>query len=251
MLLQTIAPAVPGPTGAPLRALVIEVEGPLFDTGELHRGAFNDALERVGLPWACDEPAWVDLGGERGDEERFLRLRGRRSLRSALAVDAEIRTLVRLKDDALARRVLAGCAVARPGAAQLLAAAREAGLRLAIASAVTPALLDLLLDAGFGPGARAGFDVVEDLGSAPRGKPDPQACLQAVRRLGLQPGECLAIEGSADGLRAAAAAGLAAVMVPGRYQVAHAFGGSPRVLRGLASVDVARLRGWHGQVAAH
>ena len=246
-MLQPIAPALRHRGGALLRALVIDPEGPLLDTGELHRASFNDALGRLGLSWRCDEAAWAELRGLRNDAERFVRFRALRRRRDASAIDGEIRALLRLKDDALAARVRGGDLAPRPGALRLLAAAKEAGLRLAIASSETPQTLALLLAKGLGAGACAHFEVVEHLGTAPRRRPDPQVCLQAVARLGLAPAECLAVEGSGDGLRAAAAAGLGAVIVPGRYQLADAFASSTRMLRGVEAVDVARLRDWHGR----
>ncbi len=48
----------------------------------------------------------------------------------------------------------------------------------------------------------------------PRGKPAPDVYLEAVARLGLAPEVCAAVEDSSNGLRAAAAAGLAVVCVP-------------------------------------
>ena len=47
-----------------------------------------------------------------------------------------------------------------------------------------------------------------------RGKPHPDLYLEAARRLGVAPGRCLAFEDSNNGLTAAHAAGMMAVMVP-------------------------------------
>jgi beta-phosphoglucomutase-like phosphatase (HAD superfamily) len=47
----------------------------------------------------------------------------------------------------------------------------------------------------------------------PRGKPAPDSFLEAARRLGTAPADCLAIEDSAPGLAAARAAGMHAVLV--------------------------------------
>lgn len=47
-----------------------------------------------------------------------------------------------------------------------------------------------------------------------RGKPSPDVYLEAVRRLGLEPSECAAIEDSSNGMRAAHAAGLATLGFP-------------------------------------
>lgn len=46
------------------------------------------------------------------------------------------------------------------------------------------------------------------------GKPSPDVYLEAVRRLGLAPSECAAVEDSSNGMRAAHAAGLATLGLP-------------------------------------
>jgi beta-phosphoglucomutase-like phosphatase (HAD superfamily) len=46
------------------------------------------------------------------------------------------------------------------------------------------------------------------------GKPHPESFLKAAAALGVQPSNCLALEDSHNGVRAAAAAGMATVMIP-------------------------------------
>jgi beta-phosphoglucomutase-like phosphatase (HAD superfamily) len=45
-------------------------------------------------------------------------------------------------------------------------------------------------------------------------KPNPECFLKAATLLGVRPGECLALEDSHHGVRAAHAAGMATIMVP-------------------------------------
>ena len=47
-----------------------------------------------------------------------------------------------------------------------------------------------------------------------RGKPSPDVYLEAARRLGVDPARAAGVEDSGNGLRAAAAAGLAVVALP-------------------------------------
>jgi HAD superfamily hydrolase (TIGR01509 family) len=47
-----------------------------------------------------------------------------------------------------------------------------------------------------------------------RGKPAPDVYLEAARRLGVEPGEVVAVEDSANGIRAARAAGMAVIAIP-------------------------------------
>ena len=63
-------------------------------------------------------------------------------------------------------------------------------------------------------GLREQFAVVMSTEQVPSGKPAPDIYLAVTARLGVQPGECAAIEDSTNGLRAAAAAGLSVIAVP-------------------------------------
>ena len=47
-----------------------------------------------------------------------------------------------------------------------------------------------------------------------RGKPAPDVYLEAVRRLGVKPAECAAVEDSHSGIRSAAAAGMRVIAIP-------------------------------------
>jgi len=58
------------------------------------------------------------------------------------------------------------------------------------------------------------FDAIVAAGDYPRGKPNPDPFLTAAARLGVAPRDCLALEDSHNGIRAAHAAGMMTVMVP-------------------------------------
>ncbi|MDB5444492.1 MAG: hydrolase, haloacid dehalogenase-like family [Phenylobacterium sp.] len=58
------------------------------------------------------------------------------------------------------------------------------------------------------------FHFILAQGEYPRPKPDPAPYQAAAERLGLDPGDCLALEDSHNGVRAAAAAGMMTIMVP-------------------------------------
>ncbi|WP_305786893.1 HAD family hydrolase [Symbioplanes lichenis] len=82
---------------------------------------------------------------------------------------------------------------------------------LALASSSARILIDQVLEtAGLADAFRTTLSTEE----VPRGKPAPDAYLEATRRLGLDPATCAAVEDSSNGLRSAAAAGLAVIAVP-------------------------------------
>ncbi len=82
---------------------------------------------------------------------------------------------------------------------------------LGLASSSARMLIELVL-------ARTGlaghFAAVVSSEEVARGKPAPDVYLEAARRLGVPADACVAVEDSTNGLRAAAAAGMAVVAVP-------------------------------------
>jgi HAD superfamily hydrolase (TIGR01509 family) len=84
---------------------------------------------------------------------------------------------------------------------------------LAVASSANASLIELVLAQ---TGLRASFVAVVSGEEVPKGKPAPDVYLEAARRLGVEPSRCAAVEDSANGLRAAAAAGTLVVAVPNR-----------------------------------
>jgi HAD superfamily hydrolase (TIGR01509 family) len=82
---------------------------------------------------------------------------------------------------------------------------------VALASSSARILIDQVLATA---GLTGVFRVTLSTEEVARGKPAPDVYLEAVARLGLTPEVCAAVEDSSNGLRAAAAAGLAVVCVP-------------------------------------
>jgi HAD superfamily hydrolase (TIGR01509 family) len=128
-----------------------------------------------------------------------------------------------------------------PGAAE---AVRRMAERwpLGLASSSPRSLIDTVLDAA---SLRSSFAAVMSTEEIARGKPAPDIYLAVADRLGKRPTACAAVEDSSNGLRAAAAAGLAVIAVPHpKYPPApDAIKAARLVLPGLADLTA-------GQVAA-
>jgi HAD superfamily hydrolase (TIGR01509 family) len=85
---------------------------------------------------------------------------------------------------------------------------------LALASSSNREIIDVFLDVA---GVRDAFGATVSSEEVARGKPSPDVYLEAARRLGVTPERCVAIEDSANGLRAAAAAGMPVIAVPNEH----------------------------------
>lgn len=245
-----------------LAALLFDVDGTLAETEDAHRHAFNAAFAAAGLPWAWDTETYARLLDVTGGKERIAHWIGAHGARPALDAAA----VARLHADKTARytAVVAGGAMPlRPGVLRLLNEARDAGLRVAVATTTSLPNVEALLRAALGPDALSRFAAIAAGDEAPRKKPAPDIYRLALDRLGLLPGHCVAIEDSVNGLRAARAAGVPTVVTTSLYGGTEGFedalavvdhlgeAGAPcRVIRGPAlrgpAVDLPALRSWMG-----
>jgi HAD superfamily hydrolase (TIGR01509 family) len=134
------------------------------------------------------------------------------------------------------QRFAAGEVVWRPGARQLLDAARAAGVPTALVTATARHLTEVILDAI----GRHRFDVIITQDDVARSKPDPEPYATAAARLGVPASCCVAIEDSPAGVASARSAGCAVLAVPSEMDL-------PRVpavtfATTLAGVDLPFLR---------
>ncbi|MGW0037577.1 HAD family hydrolase [Gordonia sp. NPDC003376] len=98
----------------------------------------------------------------------------------------------------------------KPGAAEILRELRLLGVPTALVTMSYRVLAEKVIAAmEFNP-----FDVVVTAEDVEHGKPAPDAYLLAARRLGVDIGDCIAVEDSAPGITAAVSAGAAVVGVP-------------------------------------
>ena len=204
-------------------ALIFDLDGVLTDTAELHYAAWQRLADEIGVPFdatvnrrlkGVDRMASLDIVLERA-ERHF---------------DADERNALAARKNAY---YVASIASFGPdqlfhGARALLADARAAGLRTALASASrnAGALVRQL-------GIEGALDVVVDAATIPNAKPAPDVFLAAAAALGVAPARCIGIEDAAAGIWAIHAAGMAAIGI-----------GDPRELHRADIVlpDIAALR---------
>lgn len=127
----------------------------------------------------------------------------------------------------------------RPGAVELLAQARAAGIRCAL---VSQSYADVLTQATQSLPAGS-FDVIIGGDQVTRVKPDPEPYLLAAEQLGCAPASCVVIEDSPSGLASAEAAGIPALAVP--FEAALTPGHRQRMIPTLSGFDLSDLcRAW-------
>jgi HAD superfamily hydrolase (TIGR01509 family) len=125
-----------------------------------------------------------------------------------------------------------------PGAAELLAATRAAGLATALVTATSRPLVEVVLRS-IGP---AHFDAVVTGSDVTRPKPSGEPYAAAAAAVGAAPADCVAIEDSVNGMRSAIAAGCRVLVVPSEVPVAPGEGYTVMdTLDGVTVDDLAAL----------
>lgn len=133
-----------------------------------------------------------------------------------------------------------------PGVASALALCQDLRLRLALASSSPMRIIEAVLDR---LRMRERFEIVHSAELEARGTPDPAVFLTTASRLRVPPEECVALEDSIGGLRAARAAGMRCIMVPDpRLRDDAALAAADLVIDSLAELDAEGLRGLAGDV---
>lgn len=248
-----------------LKALLFDVDGTLADTEEMHRQSFNAAFAAAGLDWHWSPRDYGELLAVTGGKERIRHFLEREGIQLAppQGLDAFIAELHRAKTEHYTHTLGSGGMPLRPGVRRLLEEARQAGLRLAIATTTTPENVTALLVNSLAADGCDWFEVIAAGSDVPRKKPDPGIYVYAMEKMGLEPAQCLAFEDSENGLRASRGAGLKTLVTPSNYTLHHDFTGAAllvdslgepdapmRVLAGEAFdkdyVDVELLRRLHG-----
>ena len=210
-------------------AIVFDNDGLLLDTEHAWTRAEVELFARRGAAFTEDHKR--DLIGTSRTEsalkvERMLDLPGRGE-----ALMDELHELVLAE--------LAAGVPPRPGALELVAAARAAGLPLGLASNSSREFLERAL--AVSELANGHFDVVVSADDVSAPKPAPDIYLAACAALGAAPAGSAALEDSPPGVAAARAAGMYVIAVP--YFPDTVIEGASLMARSLADPEVAAALG--------
>jgi HAD superfamily hydrolase (TIGR01509 family) len=181
-------------------AVVFDLDGVLVESEQLWDAARRRVSEQQGGRWTPE--ATAEMQGMSAPEwSRYMSER--------LGVNLTPEQISAAVVEELAEEYRR-CLPLVPGAIEAVLAVAECW-PLGLASSSNAEIIELFLDLS---GLRDRFAVHVASEQVGRGKPAPDVYLEAARRLRVAPERCVAVEDSGNGLRAAAAAHMAAVAVP-------------------------------------
>lgn len=216
-----------------LEALIFDVDGTLADTErDGHRVAFNQAFAEAGLDWDWTVELYGELLQVTGGKER-IRLFVEKFLED-FSIDEEITDfaarLHKRKTHFYVELLQTGAIPLRSGVKRLIDEAREAGLRLAIATTTTPENVTSLLSATLGQQSIDWFEVIAAGDIVPAKKPAPDIYTWAMQQMDILPENCLAFEDSLNGIKSSLAADLRTIITVNGYTKEDDFSGAAIVL---------------------
>ncbi|QPC95908.1 HAD-IA family hydrolase [Mesorhizobium sp. INR15] len=215
-----------------LRGLLLDFDGTIAETERFgQRAAYNQAFAELGLDWHWDESLYGELLAVAGGKER-LRFYLERC-RPELLDDAIASGLIVKVHQAKIRHFakIAPTIPLRPGMLRLVREAHAAGVLIAIATTASKPGVEALLSQD--PKLPFMIDLIAANEAVDRKKPHPDVYLWALERLRLRPADCVAIEDSNVGLRAALAANLPTIVTLSDYTISDDFTGASAVLSDL------------------
>ncbi|WP_212523454.1 HAD-IA family hydrolase [Actibacterium sp. MT2.3-13A] len=200
-----------------LRALIFDLDGTLAETEEAHREAFNRSFADRGLGWHWGRDTYGRLLKTAGGKERLRAWQDGLPAGAPRLGDDEIAQLHQEKTARYGEILARGGLSLRPGVADLVAAAREAGLKLAVATTTSRRNVEALCRCCWRRPADAVFDAIASGDMVAAQKPAPDLYLLALDKLALPADHCLAFEDSLNGLLSARGAGLRVAMTASAY----------------------------------
>jgi beta-phosphoglucomutase len=183
------------------RAFIFDMDGTIVDNMAFHTQSWITFFERRGRAIDADEFFRTTAGRQ-----------GKEIIRSHMGEDLdddEVATLNHEKE-AVYRELYAPHLKSVAGFDDLIAQARAQGIALAVGTAAPPANVEFTLD---GLDLRRHFETIVGANDVARGKPHPDVFLEAAKRCGARPEDCIVFEDAPLGVEAARRAGMRVVVI--------------------------------------
>ena len=185
-----------------IKGVISDMDGVMLDSEKLYVRFWCEAAQSLGFPMKKEHALGI---------RSLARVFAVKQLQGWFGTEFDYDSVRNKRIELMDKYVAENGIEAKSGAKELLIWLKQNGYKTALATATPVDRASLYLKQ---VGLLEFFDVICSAREVKRGKPEPDIYLLAAKRLGLAPGECMALEDSQNGVRSAFAAGCKTVLVP-------------------------------------
>jgi HAD superfamily hydrolase (TIGR01509 family) len=209
-----------------IRTVIFDMDGVLVDTEPLHREAFFRHYAELGLTISDEEYATFLGASTRNVYQQ---------LKQEFNLAGDVEELMKRKRELFAAAFDESTDLdLLPGARELILELRAAGVPLQLASSASKDTIHRVFR------RFELYPLFDNLVSGedfPRSKPDPAIFLHAAKLAGVPPQECLVIEDSSNGVKAAKAAGMYCIGFSSEHSTGQNLDHADMVVSSLTQLD--------------
>lgn len=183
-------------------AVIFDMDGLMLDTETLAREAWFNTMHEFGID--LTDAVYLQVLGTTGARTREI-------FQEAYGADIPIDAMYARKQQLIDEAIAQGRIAAKPGLLALLDWLDAHGIPKAVGSSTYREWVLKKLTAA---GIAQRFEVIVGGDEVQHGKPAPDIFLRCAEIMGVQPANCVVLEDSDNGVRAAHAAGMRCIIVP-------------------------------------
>ena len=180
-----------------LRAVIFDMDGVLIDSQPYHFAVEDKMCREMGIDVSIEEShSFVGMAGAKVWSYLKSKFALQESIEELMAFENKARTAYFSSLENVQPI---------PGVVELLKALKQHDIKTALASSSSAEVIEIFLSK---MGLKDFFQQITNGDAVEKGKPDPDIFLHTATALGENPSDCLVIEDSANGVKAAKLAGM-------------------------------------------
>ncbi len=204
-----------------LSAILLDVDGTIANTEELHRCSYNYAFNYYNLNWEWGDSLYNELLMITGGKERIRYFIKKFEVALPSHINTDINTFIsqihQIKTRQYLKLLKSSAIEPRSGIKELVLEAKSKNIKIGIVTTTSKVNVDALLKRFFGKDLSVYFDAFCTGDNIQHKKPAPDLYLEALDKLSLPACKCLAIEDSRNGLISSITAQIPTIITINKY----------------------------------
>ena len=202
------------------KALLFGSIGSIVETSEIQRKSFNKAFKQYGLDWNWTKREYQYLLSKSGGKDRISRYAKKKKNEVNSVYLRNLKT--KIFNNYLRKNHLK----LRPGVKNLISLCKKENIKIAFVSSTSLNNINAILYCLRNSINKKDFNFIGNAKLVKKFKPNPEIYLLAIKKLKLNPNDCVAIEDSQESLNSARRAKIKCIIFPGKFHSSKKFIGA-------------------------